>query len=547
MARLGPLQIRHLSYLQSFCRVTTLESEKMPFSNEKHSLNDDSLNSDTESCERSDSVNSSSDYEYARQSFSSDSSSKPSSPTSSPPKMVSFDDLMETAKGLSNMTLAHEIVMNSNFQMKPIDLPPQSLQRRVKEIVHKAFWDCLEAQLNKDPPEYNHALLLLGEIKEILLSFLIPGQNRLRNQISEVLDLDLIQQQAEHNAIDIHRLAVYIVTLMGKLCAPVRDDDVKKLKSVTEIVPLFREIFHVLDLMTMDMVNFTIQNIRPHIQQCSVDYERSKFQDFLNKQPNALDYTTQWLKESIAEVSASVPSSDTSPSGAAGSSSLSLSPSSVLNNGYLKFLQWDYDNKPVPETLLTDQSRLQELQQRLNQQRLVASLMLIIYNMVGTTISGLPEFADKLKQVITVLLEGMHDKNFNLEETLETISVKVCCEINQSLTERGYPALNNESQANLTGQICSIKQESNSVRTLINNRIELYIRNLLSVPNLQKSISVVPGGLAPIQAELEEIGSQYVCIIKYNIQVYGPFYSGILRKLLFNNLATAGTTASHSP
>ncbi|XP_072327680.1 T-complex protein 11-like protein 2 isoform X3 [Scyliorhinus torazame] len=261
----------------------------MPFSNEKHSLNDESLNSDTESCQRSDSVNSSSDYEYARQSFSSDSSSKPSSPASSPPKMASFDDLMETAKGLSNMTLAHEIVMNSNFQMKQIDLPPQSLQRKVKEIVHKAFWDCLEAQMNQDPPEYHHAIVLLGEIKEILLSFLIPGQNRLRNQISEVLDLDLIQQQAEHNAIDIHKLAAYIISLMGKFCAPVRDDDVKKLKSVTEIVPLFREIFHVLDLMTMDMINFTIQNIRPHIQQCSVDYERSKFQDFLNKQPNSDD------------------------------------------------------------------------------------------------------------------------------------------------------------------------------------------------------------------------------------------------------------------
>ncbi|GCC38087.1 hypothetical protein chiPu_0016598 [Chiloscyllium punctatum] len=416
----------------------------MPFSNEKHSLNDESLNSDTDSCERSDSVNSSSDYEYARQSFSSDSSSKPSSPASSPPKTGSFDVLMETAKGLSNMSLVHEIVMNSNFQMKQIDLPPQSLPRKVKEIVHKAFWDHLEAQLNQDPPEYHHALVLLGEIKEILLSFLLPGQNRLRNQISEVLDLDLIKQQAEHNAIDIHKLAAYIVTLMGKFCAPVRDDDVKKLKSITGIVPLFREIFHVLDLMAMDMVNFTIQNIRPHIQQCSVDYERSKFQDYLNKQPYALDYTTQWLKESVTEVSASMTTSDTSPSDTDGSSSLPLSPSSVLSNGYLKLLQWDYDNKPLPE-------------------------------------------------------------------------------------------------------ICSIAEESNPVRTLINNRIEQYIRNLLSVPNQRKTVSVVPGGLTPIQVELEEIGSQFVCIINYNIQVYGPFYSGILRKLLFNNLASAGTTASHAP
>ncbi|XP_069763659.1 T-complex protein 11-like protein 2 isoform X2 [Narcine bancroftii] len=518
----------------------------MPFSNKKHSSNDESLNSDAESSERSDSVNSSSDDENARRSFSSDSSSKPNSPASSPPKMVSFDDLMETANGLSKLTLAHEIVMNSDFQMKSTDLPPQSLQRRVKEIVHRAFWDCLEAQLNKNPPEYDHALLLLGEIKEILLSFLIPGQNRLRSQIAEVLDLDLIKQQAEHNAVDIHKLADYIITLMSKFCAPVRDDEVKKLKSVTEIVPLFREIFRVLDLMTMDMVNFTIQYIRPRIQQCSVDYERSKFQDFLNKQPNALDHTTQWLKESIAEVSAIEPSSDTSSSGTNGSSSLSLSPSSVLNNGYLKLLQWNYDSKPVPETLLTDQSRLQKLQQRLNQQRLVAYLMLIICNVGGTTFSSLPDFRDKVKQVIVVLLEGMNDKNFNLEETLKTISVKVCFEINQALVEHGYPMLNNESQANLTGQICNIKHEGNPVRTLINNRIEMYLRNLLNVENQQKTVSVVLGGLEPIQADLEEIGAQYVYVIKYNRQVYGPFYSGILRKLLFSNHAIVGTSVLHS-
>ncbi|XP_062928575.1 T-complex protein 11-like protein 2 [Mobula hypostoma] len=511
----------------------------MPFSNEKHSSNDESLNSDAESCDRSDSVTSSSDYEYARQSFSSDSSSKPSSPASSPPKMVSFDNMIETANGLSKLTLAHEIVMNHNFQMKPIELPPQSLQRRVKEIVHKAFWDCLEAQLKQDPPEYEHALLLLGEIKETLLTFLIPGQNRLRNQISEVLDMDLIRQQAEHNAIDIHKLADYIITLMGKFCAPVRDDEVKKLKSITETVPLFREIFRVLDLMTMDMVNFTIQYIRPHIQQCSVDYERSKFQDLLNKQPDALDHTTQWLKESIAEVSALGPSDTSCASN--GSSSLSLSPSSVLNNAYLKLLQWNYGNKPVPETLLTDQSRLQKLQQRLNQQKLVAYLMLIICNFGGTTLSSLPGFCDKVKRILVALLEDMSERNFDLEETLKTISARVCCEVNQALVEHGYPDLNNESQANLTGQISSIEEERNPVRTLINNRIELYMRNSLNVENHQKTVSVALGGLEPIQAELEEIGSQYVSIIKYNRQVYGPFYSGILRKLLFSDLASAGT------
>lgn len=46
----------------------------------------------------------------------------------------------------------------------------------------------------------------------------------------------------------------------------------------------YREIFEVLDLMRMDMANFTIQQIRPYIQQQSVDYEKKKFEEFLQKQ-----------------------------------------------------------------------------------------------------------------------------------------------------------------------------------------------------------------------------------------------------------------------
>ena len=45
-----------------------------------------------------------------------------------------------------------------------------------------------------------------------------------------------------------------------------------------------RAIFEVLDLMKMDMANFTIQQIRPYCQQQSVEYERKKFLDFLKSQ-----------------------------------------------------------------------------------------------------------------------------------------------------------------------------------------------------------------------------------------------------------------------
>ena len=75
---------------------------------------------------------------------------------------------------------------------------------------------------------------------QILLSFLTPGGNRLRNQICEVLDIDLIRQQAEHSAVDIQGLANYVISTMGKLCAPVRDDDIRELKATNNIVEVLR-------------------------------------------------------------------------------------------------------------------------------------------------------------------------------------------------------------------------------------------------------------------------------------------------------------------
>ncbi|KAL0196009.1 hypothetical protein M9458_009581, partial [Cirrhinus mrigala] len=110
----------------------------------------------------------------------------------------------------------------------------------VKDMVHKAFWDCLESELNDDPPEYDYAIKLLEEIRDTLLSFLNPGANRLRTQIMEVLDMDLIRQQADNNAVDIQGLVSYIINTMGKFCAPVRDDEIKKLKENSgNLVTLF--------------------------------------------------------------------------------------------------------------------------------------------------------------------------------------------------------------------------------------------------------------------------------------------------------------------
>lgn len=57
-----------------------------------------------------------------------------------------------------------------------------------------------------------------------------------------------------------------------------------------------RQIFRVLDLMRMDMTNFVIRTVRPHIQNHLVEYERNKFQEILEGTPSMYNTLCAHLK-----------------------------------------------------------------------------------------------------------------------------------------------------------------------------------------------------------------------------------------------------------
>lgn len=52
---------------------------------------------------------------------------------------------------------------------------------------------------------------------------------------------------------------------MARLCAPVRDETIRGLMRESDVLTVFRGVMETLDLMRLDMANFTIQQIRPHI------------------------------------------------------------------------------------------------------------------------------------------------------------------------------------------------------------------------------------------------------------------------------------------
>lgn len=112
----------------------------------------------------------------------------------------------------------------------------------------------------------------------------------------------------------------------------------------------------------MDMANFTIQQIRPYLQQQSVNYERTKFQQLLKTQEglwkqvatactyvlfsfsesgtDGLEFTRNWLRRNAQKVftPSELPQASTS------TAAPKPTPNFLLNTAYLEVLDWNHEN-----------------------------------------------------------------------------------------------------------------------------------------------------------------------------------------------------------
>ena len=153
-------------------------------------------------------------------------------------KMMSLNELMDAAKGVTNMYLAHEIAVDKDFRLEKLNgeeeeaEEPKTFEAHIKKVIHQAFWDLLAEELKEEPPTYNQALSLFEEVRSGLVKMLLPSQHRIKAGIMERLDLDLIKQQADNGLLDLDSYATYVLDLMGKLCSPVRDDEINALKQI---------------------------------------------------------------------------------------------------------------------------------------------------------------------------------------------------------------------------------------------------------------------------------------------------------------------------
>ncbi|OAD55150.1 T-complex protein 11-like protein 1 [Eufriesea mexicana] len=436
----------------------------------------------------------------------------------SPPKFVSLEEIIKAANGMKNMALAHEIAVDKNFQLQKLEPDDGTFHRKVKEIMHKAFWNLLSEQLAEDPPNYTQALILLKEIKETLDELVLPHHAKIRENLREVLDVDLIKQQAENGVLDFHHYAQYVISIMSKVCAPVRDEKIRELSQKTDVIEIFKGIMEILQLMRLDLANFTITMMRPNIVASSIEYEKAKFAEFLKVNTNGLQLTEKWLLRHFDSTEITSSSSDIN--------AVRQLTHCLLTEAYLDLLEWDFN--PDAETLMLDQGRLLELRDKTSRLSIIGSVILLVNNTVGAPIHGVLSFKKNIKQHLNVLLDSVHS-NKDLETIMPNIVLQVKMDLKTTLKEIGAAPLSLEMETLLEGQILDLINPEHKIRHLISKIRQFLQKIILSQSTAPQQ---VPPGLSSLQEELTAIVAQFLILISHNRSVFGEYYQEIITNAL---------------
>lgn len=432
--------------------------------------------------------------------------------SASPPRFVLLEEVMGATRGITNMAIAHEIAVNSDFKLEKLQLPQNSLEKHVKDVVHQAFWDLLAENLKQNPPNFDQALSLLSDIKVTLMSLLLPRHTRLKQEINEVLDTELIKQQAEHGTLSFKTYADFVISVMGKICAPVRDDQIKKLAEMTDVVSIFRGIMETLELMTLDMANFSIGVIKPDIVAASVEYEKKHFKQLLETQSDSFKLTREWLERNINWEKSNENKTD------------------ILSNAFIELLQPDCNT--FPETMLPDVVKFKELQKECQRLNIIATVILLTLSNIGSALRDISEFRNQIKEHICLLItENMNEKNVNT--ALQSVCEQVIKEGNDFLAKHGFPPLDEEKQRQLSSQIMEVLEPNHRIIQIVRKRLFEFLRETINTDRPARL--QIPPGLTSIQNEVTAVARKLLQIVSHNRAVYGDFYIDTLNELMPNN------------
>ena len=186
--------------------------------------------------------------------------------------------VIPTGKSLlpDNRIVVHELALNKEFRTEP-----HEYHRQQEHMLAPLFQGMRATMQSGDQTAHFFLLLRVADmIREKLQRLVRPG-NSMHTMIGELLDTEIAQRQFAMGSFSYERFFQTMGALLPKLCAPVRDEEVKKLVeqklSQGSYVDRLEALNGFVDVMLSDYANYLLSLAAPKLIEQAPAYEMRAF------------------------------------------------------------------------------------------------------------------------------------------------------------------------------------------------------------------------------------------------------------------------------
>ncbi|KAH6616181.1 T-complex protein 11-domain-containing protein [Chaetomium sp. MPI-SDFR-AT-0129] len=198
------------------------------------------------------------------------------------PEPFKVSVVVPNAKSLlpDNRIVVHELAINKEFRTEP-----QEYHEQQEHLLAPLFQE-MRATMETDNQEAHFFLLLkAAELIRDKLQRLVKSGNSMHTFIGELLDTDIAKRQFAMGSFSYEKFFHAMGTLLPKLCAPVRDEEVKTLAeeklSQGSYVDRLEALNSFIDVMLSDYANYLLQLAAPQLVEQASAYEAKAFSNDL--------------------------------------------------------------------------------------------------------------------------------------------------------------------------------------------------------------------------------------------------------------------------
>ncbi|KAI0900532.1 T-complex protein 11-domain-containing protein [Annulohypoxylon nitens] len=178
-----------------------------------------------------------------------------------------------------NRIIVHELAINREYRIEY-----QHFQEQHKLRMVPLFED-LKADPGDEEKEFHYLIIMANYIRD-RLQHLVQPSTPMHTFIGEMLDTEVAQRQFLAGSFSYQQFFTSIGSLLPKLCAPVRDDEVKDLVenklSQGDVVDRLKALLSFIDTMLYDYSNYMLQVAAPSLVEHAAAYETKRFAEDLD-------------------------------------------------------------------------------------------------------------------------------------------------------------------------------------------------------------------------------------------------------------------------